>query len=110
MPRSLTTAHPRKQPARRPRAAFATLLQEAIASHQAGDLDGAERLYGEVLRLQVAQPDALHFLGVLHHQRGRSEAGVELIRSALKITPRHPDAHNNLGNIHKECGRLREAE
>ena len=110
MPRSLTTTHPRKQPARQPQAAFATLLQEAIASHQAGDLDGAERLYGEVLQLQVAQPDALHFLGVLHHQRGRSEAGVELIRSAIKITPRHPDAHNNLGNIHKECGRLREAE
>ncbi|AND69060.1 hypothetical protein ATSB10_16060 [Dyella thiooxydans] len=78
--------------------------------HQAGDLDAAERLYGEVLELHAAQPDALHFLGVLAHQRGRSDEAVLLISSALKIIPKHPDAHNNLGNVHKECGRLADAE
>ncbi|KRE88300.1 methyltransferase [Frateuria sp. Soil773] len=81
-----------------------------MQAHQAGDLDRAERLYRDVLESYVAQPDALHYLGVLEHQRGRSEEGAELIRTALRITPRHPDAHNNLGNIHKECGRLAEAE
>ncbi|MEW9570878.1 tetratricopeptide repeat protein [Rhodanobacter sp. Si-c] len=81
-----------------------------MQAHQAEDLDTAERLYREVLELRVAQPDALHYLGVLCHQRGRSDEGVELIRTALQVTPKHPDAHNNLGNIHKECGRLREAE
>jgi predicted TPR repeat methyltransferase len=86
------------------------LLQQAMQAHQAEDLDAAERLYREVLELRVAQPDALHYLGVLCHQRGRSDEGVELIRTALQVTPKHPDAHNNLGNIHKECGRLREAE
>ncbi|HET6433613.1 tetratricopeptide repeat protein [Dyella sp.] len=95
------------KPASKPHAA---LLARAIQAHQAGDLDGAERLYNEVLEMHVAQPDALHFLGVLCHQRGRSDEAVSLIGSALKITPRHPDAHNNLGNIHKECGRLAEAE
>ena len=86
------------------------LLQQAMQAHRADDLDLAERLYREVLELRVAQPDALHYLGVLCHQCGRSDEGVELIRTALQVTPRHPDAHNNLGNIHKECGRLREAE
>jgi predicted TPR repeat methyltransferase len=89
---------------------YAAVLQRAIQAHQAGDLDDAERLYGEVLAMQVAQPDALHFLGVLSHQRGRSDEALVLIGSALKITPRHPDAHNNLGNVHKECGRLADAE
>ena len=89
---------------------YAAALQRAIQAHQAGDLDAAERLYGEVLDMQVAQPDALHFLGVLCHQRGRSDEALVLIGSALKITPRHPDAHNNLGNVHKECGRLADAE
>ncbi|MFK2903685.1 tetratricopeptide repeat protein [Dyella ginsengisoli] len=89
---------------------YAAVLQRAIQAHQAGDLDAAERLYGEVLDMQVAQPDALHFLGVLCHQRGRSDEALVLIGSALKITPRHPDAHNNLGNVHKECGRLADAE
>lgn len=90
--------------------AYAPVLQRAIQAHQAGNLDDAERLYGEVLDMQVAQPDALHFLGVLSHQRGRSDEALVLIGSALKITPRHPDAHNNLGNVHKECGRLADAE
>ncbi|WP_460877520.1 tetratricopeptide repeat protein [Rhodanobacter koreensis] len=88
----------------------AVVLKQAMQAHQADDLDTAERLYREVLELRVAQPDALHYLGVLSHQRGRSEEGVELIQTALQITPRHPDAHNNLGNIHKERGRLAEAE
>lgn len=99
----------------RPPAARATpdwrgVLRQAMQAHQADDLDTAERLYREVLDLRVAQPDALHYLGVLCHQRGRSDEGVELIRTALQVTPKHPDAHNNLGNIHKECGRLPEAE
>ncbi|GLQ99213.1 tetratricopeptide repeat protein [Dyella mobilis] len=81
-----------------------------MQSHQAGDLDAAERMYREVLELRAAQPDALHYLGVLCHQRGRSDEGVNLIGTALRITPKHPDAHNNLGNIHKECGRLADAE
>jgi len=86
------------------------ILRQAMDAHQADDLDTAERLYREVLDLHAAQPDALHYLGVLCHQRGRSDEGVDLVRTALKITPRHPDAHNNLGNIHKECGRPAEAE
>lgn len=89
---------------------YRAVLKQAMQAHQADDLDKAERLYGEVLERQAAQPDALHYLGVLRHQRGRSDEAVELIEAALKITPRHPDAHNNLGNVHKECGRLREAE
>jgi predicted TPR repeat methyltransferase len=89
---------------------YAAVLRQAMQAHQDDDLDTAERLYGEVLDRRVAQPDALHYLGVLYHQRGRSDEGVELIRTALKITPKHPDAHNNLGNIHKECGRLAQAE
>jgi predicted TPR repeat methyltransferase len=86
------------------------LLKQAMQAHQAGELEAAERLYREVLALRAAQPDAMHYLGVLCHQRGRSDEGVRLIEAALKITPRHPDAHNNLGNIHKECGRLDDAE
>ncbi|WP_132142801.1 tetratricopeptide repeat protein [Luteibacter rhizovicinus] len=81
-----------------------------MQAHQSDELDTAERLYREVLDLHPAQPDALHYLGMLCHQRGRGDDAVELIRQALTITPTHPDAHNNLGNIHKECGRLADAE
>lgn len=89
---------------------YRAALNQAMQSHQAGNLDTAERLYREVLEWRAGQPDAMHYLGVLCHQQGRSDEGVRLIEAALKITPKHPDAHNNLGNIHKECGRLRDAE
>lgn len=85
-------------------------LNQAIRAHQHGELDDAECLYRKVLGRQLAQPDALHFLGVLMHQRGRSEEAVELIGAALKASPKLADAHNNLGNVHNECGRLAEAE
>ncbi|HET6803831.1 MAG TPA: tetratricopeptide repeat protein [Frateuria sp.] len=104
------TSLPHRVTLRRSVRDFAAVLQRALRAHQADDLETAERLYREVLELHAAQPDALHYLGVLCHQQGRSEEGVELIRTALMITPRHPDAHNNLGNIHKECGRPVEAE
>ncbi|MHB1057631.1 MAG: tetratricopeptide repeat protein [Rhodanobacter sp.] len=110
MKRSSASIASRKSTARPAAPGYAALLQQAMQVHQDGDLDTAERLYGEVLDLRVAQPDALHYLGVLHHQRGRSDEAVELIRTALRITPKHPDAHNNLGNVHKECGRLAMAE
>lgn len=102
-------------PLRRPQrsaaeGAWRTWLNQAIQAHQQGDLDTAEQLYRKILASEIAQPDALHYLGVLHHQRGHSDEAVELIRTALAATPNHPDAHNNLGNIHKECGRLPEAE
>lgn len=86
------------------------MLAEAVAAHQAGQLDAAEALYRRTLQHQAGQPDALHFLGVLCHQRNRSEEGIRLIRMALRATPQHADAHNNLGNIHKVCGELAEAE
>ncbi len=102
-------------PLRRPQrpavdGAWRTWLNQAIQAHQQGDLDTAEHLYRKILTSEIAQPDALHYLGVLHHQRDRSDEGVELIRTALAAIPNHPAAHNTLGNIHKECGRLAEAE
>jgi predicted TPR repeat methyltransferase len=100
----------RRSPSRGAIDAAADMLQRAMRAHQADELDTAEQLYREILKRQSAQPDALHYLGVLCHQRGRSNEAVELIRKALGITPRHPDAHNNLGNVHKECGRPAEAE
>jgi len=72
-------------------------LQDAVARHQAGDLDGAARLYQEVLKERPNQPDALHLFGVIHHQRGDSQAGIRLIRKALKTDPSNLKALINLG-------------
>ncbi|MDQ4020466.1 MAG: hypothetical protein M3257_02275, partial [Actinomycetota bacterium] len=52
----------------------ATLLQEGLERHARGDLDAAERLYRQVLRLRpkggALEGNAQNLLGVLARQRG----------------------------------------
>jgi tetratricopeptide (TPR) repeat protein len=85
------------------------LLQRALAEHQAGRLAQAEAAYRAVLAADPAQPQALHWLGVLYHQTGRTEAAEPLIRRALAVAPDIADAHNNLGKILRDNGRPRDA-
>ncbi len=55
----------------------ATLLGEALAHHQAGDLDAAVALYGKILESDPACADALHLLGVAALQKGDPEKAAE---------------------------------
>lgn len=89
--------------------ALASALQRAVGLLRDEQLDDAEVALTGLLRHWPAQPDALHFLGVLRHTQGRSEEGVHLIRQALEQLPDHVGAWNNLGNVLLECERLDEA-
>jgi tetratricopeptide (TPR) repeat protein len=83
--------------------------QEALAAHQRGDLDVAERLYLEMLE---AEPQAFvprHLLGVVRAQQGRNQEALDLIDSALAIQPDVPDTLLNKGNVLKLLGRMDEA-
>src|ERR1700722_10618635 len=84
-------------------------LTQAISMHQAGRLSEAKTQYLRILRHRPADPDALHFLGVLSHRLGESEAGLELIRRSLEIAPRNSHAWLNLGNILLEGDRVQDA-
>src|SRR5262249_35099339 len=75
-------AHPRQAP----RDDFASssehvlrLRDRAIALHQKERLAEAERLYLDMLEVQPAHFDALHFLGIVRHQQGRDMEALELI-------------------------------
>jgi predicted TPR repeat methyltransferase len=70
---------------------------QGMALHQQGKLADAERIYGEVLRQQPNNFDALHLLGVIALQTRRMERAVELIRKAIKLNAKVAAAHNNLG-------------
>ncbi|BBO81509.1 hypothetical protein DSCO28_20750 [Desulfosarcina ovata subsp. sediminis] len=85
-------------------------IRFAMELHKTGKVDQAEGLYGDILAAVPDQPDALHYLGVLHYQRGRIDEAIRNIHQALRIAPDYVDAHNNLGNIYMEEGRLAEAE
>jgi len=75
----------------------ANKLEQALASHQAGQLDQAEQLYREIVRLDPCHADALHLLGVAANQRRRHADAVDYIQRALEQMPGFAGAHFNLG-------------
>jgi tetratricopeptide (TPR) repeat protein len=85
------------------------LLDQALAHHQAGRPQEAERLYQEILRANPLHADALHLLGLVRHQRGEHEAAVDLIRRALTVRPGSEVVWANLGTVYYALGRHREA-
>ena len=84
-------------------------LQIAIQLQRDDRLEEANAVYGEILRVDPANPRALHFAGVLAHQMGRSSDGVELIEKSLALVPDVADWYNNLGIVLQESGQLDKA-
>lgn len=62
-------------------------LQQAIAKHQAGELNAAGQLYRAILASVAHHPDANHNLGVLAVQTGHVEAGLPHFKTALEANP-----------------------
>lgn len=74
------------------------LFREAVALHQDGRFDEAERLYRAVLARVPGHPGPLHFLGVIEAQRGRHAEAVALMDKSLAADPRNPAVHYNRAN------------
>jgi protein O-GlcNAc transferase len=72
-------------------------FREGMALHRRGDLDGAERIYRDILARLPAHFDATHMLGVVQLQRRRTADGIALIRQAIAINGEVASAHVNLG-------------
>jgi protein O-GlcNAc transferase len=81
-----------------PPAAMQT-FREAMAAHQAGRFDEAERLYRRVLKADDRQFHVLMMLGMLSAQRGKLAEAERLLSTALTINPGHADAQFNYGNV-----------
>jgi len=97
------------RPDHAPRDAIAHKLRQALTLHGQRDLEGAERVYREILAAAPQHFDALHMLGVLHYQTGRHQAAVDLIRQAIAVNPGAAAAHLNLGPPLQKLGRFEEA-
>lgn len=76
---------------------IASMLKNALAHHEAGDLDRAEPLYDQILRIDPAHADALHLRGVAAHQRKNDKTAVELIERAIRVNDATAVYHANLG-------------
>ena len=85
------------------------LLQNALRSHQSGDLEGAARLYRELLHIDRHNFRALYLLGFVHFQKGEFADAERLIGEALLVNPQAPDAWYNRGCALQNIGRLEDA-
>ena len=85
------------------------LLQNALRRHQSGDLEGAARLYRELLHADRRNFRALYLLGFVHFQKGEFADAERLIGEALLVNPHAPDAWYNRGCALQNLGRLEEA-
>ena len=79
--------------------ALAGVLQRALAAHQAGKLDEAERGYYAALETVPNHPDALHLLGLVSKARGDLKSAKILITRAIGVRPDMAAQHYNLGNV-----------
>jgi len=82
----------------------------ALECHQKGQLDEAERMYGELLARNPEDADALHLLGMLLHDTGRFESALGCIARAIELRPDTPYYHSNLGNVLQRLQRFGDAE
>ena len=86
-----------------------TLMENALAQHQAGRLGDAESLYRQILARFPDHGDALHFLGLAAHQRGQHQEAVALMDRALRAAPNYAACHSNRGNALLALGRVEDA-
>jgi predicted TPR repeat methyltransferase len=62
-------------------------LHQAVAQHQAGQLDIAGKLYRAILQLEPNHPEANHNLGVISVQSKQPVAGLSHFMAALEADP-----------------------
>src|SRR6516162_1117897 len=99
----------RRAAAKQPHAELASAFSQALALHQAGRLAEAEKIYGQILKVQPNHFDSLHLVGVIYAQRGSHAESVRQIDVALKINPKAAPAHNNRGIALQKLKRLDDA-
>jgi protein O-GlcNAc transferase len=87
---------------------IASLLKNALAHQQTGQLPQAETCCLQILRIEPQHPDALHFLGLIAHQMGQHERAEALIEKSLDIRPFFA-AHSNLGLVLQAQGKWQAA-
>ena len=86
-----------------------TILQHAVAMHQAGDLDGAIRAYREYLAVQPDSIQARSNLGAALARAGHYDEAIAEYDRALAKSPDNPALLLNLGLAYYKTGRPAEA-
>ncbi|VAW37043.1 TPR domain protein, putative component of TonB system, partial [hydrothermal vent metagenome] len=90
----------------KPRPRTLDLLPQALALHQAGDLNSAADFYKQVLKQEPGNGDALNLAGALALQRGNPAQALKYLRRAVKLYPERHDYQVNMAAALRDLGEL----
>ena len=85
------------------------VLAKVAQCLQAGQLDQAESICRQILATTPAEPNTLHYLGVILFQKGNLSDGVDVLRRAVSIEPTNAQIHYHLGCALRENKQFVEA-
>ncbi len=84
-------------------------LRKGTVLHRAGQIGLAQSHYQRAVKLDPANADAWHLLGVTALQSGNPALAAKHLRTCIKVRPAFAEAHNNLGVALRQAGRYGEA-
>ncbi len=85
---------------------LATIYQQALAHHRAGELAEAERLYRDILAEAPDSPDVLSLLASILDDTHRPGEAAEAYRRMTSFKPDDPEAFIGLGNCLRQLAEL----
>ena len=86
-----------------------TLLKQAFAHHQRGELEVASNLYEKILHHDAKHFDALQLLGAIEAQLANTEKAYGLLRRAIALKQTNSVVWRNYGNVQSELGYFKDA-
>jgi protein O-GlcNAc transferase len=84
-------------------------LQLGMSRHRVGELGLAQSHYQRAAKLDPANADAWHLLGVVSLQTGNAALAAKHLRTCVAARPDFAEAHNNLGVALRNAGRTDDA-
>lgn len=88
---------------------IASLFQQALNAHKAGEIKYAQNLYEYLLTRQPLHADAMHGLGMLAAKQQQWDSAITWFQKALTIKPNSAYFHHHLANTFKNSGELASA-
>ena len=85
-------------------------FSQALQNHKKNNLQVAENLYNETLKLNPNHVDAHNNLGVILLQSGELQKAKSCFEKTIEINPSNASAHNNLGVIFKNLAEFQKAK
>ncbi len=85
------------------------MFKNAVAMHEAGQLDEAEAVYRQILETAPSQPDVLNLLGLIAQAKNANTEACSLFMQAIKGKPDEVSFYYNLAFSFKLLGKNAEA-